>query len=324
MSGIKLVGFGACVPEKRMTNDDFSKIIDTTDEWIVSHTGIEERRFCESETHSQLCIEAAKSALLHAKVSPEEIGICLVATLSGEYFTPSAACVVQAALGLSSDTICFDINAACSGFISALHTAQCLLGASEKRYALVIGAEVLSRFINFEDRGTCILFGDGAGAAVAEFGEDYPSICAELGSCGDAEILQIVGVGKNEPNYLKMKGTAVFKFAVETVPKCMDAVLEKANLTLEDIDIFAFHQANARIIDTIVKRRELPAERCFKNIQKYGNTSAASIPLLLSELYEGGELKNGARMLLLGFGGGLTWGGAVMSFGERMGKAHEA
>jgi len=320
MSGIKLVGIGACVPKRRMTNADFTKIIDTTDEWIVSHTGIEERRYCETETHSDLCIEAAKKALEHAKVSPEEISVCIVATVSAEHLTPSASCLVQSALGLSANTVCLDINAACTGFISALHTAQCLLAASEKSYALVIGAEVLSRFINYEDRGTCILFGDGAGAAVVEFGEDYPSISAQLGSRGDADILQIAGVGKNEPNYLTMKGTAVFKFAVETVPKCMDEVLEKAKLTTDDIDIFAFHQANARIIDTVVKRRELPAERCFKNIQKYGNTSAASIPLLLSELYEDGSLKDGARMLLLGFGGGLTWGGAVMSFGERRGK----
>lgn len=318
MNGIRIVGIGSCAPQKRMTNADFEKIIDTTDEWIASHTGIRERRYCEGESHTHLCVEAAKTALCDAGVSKEEIGVCLVATLTGEYFTPSAACMVQATLGLPADTVCLDINAACTGFIAGLHTAECLLARAARPYALVIGADVLSRFLDFEDRGSCILFGDGAGAAVAEFDPQAPSICAQLGSKGDNDILTIDGVGLDEPNhFLKMKGTAVFKFAVENVPKCMDEVLERSGYGIDDFDVIAFHQANERIIDTIIKRKKLPPEKCFKNISRYGNTSSASIPLLLDELRSGGFLLRGMRILALGFGGGLTWGGAVLEYAYR-------
>lgn len=316
MNGIKLIGAASAVPAKIMTNADFAGIVDTSDEWIVSHTGISRRHHCTDETHSGLCVQAAKKALERAGVTPDEIGVCIVATVTGDYFTPSAACIVSRELGLPQDIPCFDLNAACSGFINALHTCECLLAHSPRPFGLVIGAEVLSRFIDYEDRATCILFGDGAGAAIVEFDESYPSICGCLGARGDVDILNIPGVG-TAPSYVHMKGTAVFKFAVDMIPRCMDNVLYKAGVSIEDIDIFAFHQANERIIDTVIKRRKLPAERCYKNISDYGNTSSASIPLMLSDLQDEGKLFPGNKIMAVGFGGGLTWGGALLEFGVR-------
>lgn len=320
MNGIKVIGLGSCVPEKRVTNANFEELIETNDEWIVSHTGIRERRHCVDETHTTLSVTAAKRAMEDAGITPEEIGVCIVSTVAAEWLTPSAAALLQRELGLSEDTICFDLNAACSGFLFALHTAECLLAPCPRKYALVLGTDVLSRFINYEDRGTCILFGDASGAVVVEFSENYPSICASLGSRGNDDVLNIIGIHNDRrPTYLTMKGTAVFKFAVDILPKCLDAVLEKAGKTVDDVDIFAFHQANERIIDTAVKRRKLPSERCYKNIASYGNTSSASIPLLLCELKENKTLSRGNKILAVGFGGGLTWGGAIFEYAYRKG-----
>lgn len=213
---------------------------------------------------------------------------------------------------MPEDTPCFDLNAACTGFIYALHTMECLLNAAPRKFGLVVGAEALSRVVDWTDRGTCILFGDGAAAAVVECREGWPSIGAVLGSRGDDVLLRLPGLGRGEPNVLSMEGTQVFKFAVETVPACMDAVLAKAGLTAEDIDFFVFHQANARIIDLAVRKYRIPPEKYYKNIDHYGNTAAASVPLVLSELYEQGRIGPGSRLLTVAFGGGLTWGGAVL------------
>lgn len=314
MSGIKIIGFGKSVPERRMTNADFTKFMDTTDEWIVSHTGISERRFCREETHTTLCVEAASRALADSGLKASDIGVCVVATVAGEYISPSSACLTQKALGFASDTVCLDINAGCTGFIAALHTANCLLTASEKPYALVIGSETLSRLTNFEDRGTAILFGDGSGAVVVEYNKNCTSYYDSLGVRGDADVLHITGVKKGQSNYVTMKGQAVYKFAVETVPKCLDAVLNKAKMKISDVDMFAFHQANGRIIDAVAKRKKIPDEKIFKNIDKYGNTSAASVPIVLEEMYASGKIKHGSRIMLLGFGAGLTWGGALIEY----------
>ena len=312
MNGIKLRGLGRCVPAQSVTNDDLAKTVDTSDAWITARTGIRSRRRCTEETHTELCVTAARRALAQAGITPADIGACIVATVSADTIVPSAACMLQRDLGMPEDTPCFDLNAACTGFIYALHTMECLLNAAPRKFGLVVGAEALSRVVDWTDRGTCILFGDGAAAAVVECREGWPSIGAVLGSRGDDRLLRLPGLGRGEPNVLSMEGTQIFKFAVETVPACMDAVLAKAGLTAEDIDFFVFHQANARIIDLAVRKYRIPPEKYYKNIDHYGNTAAASVPLVLSELYEQGRIGPGSRLLTVAFGGGLTWGGAVL------------
>ena len=315
MNGIKLISTGSAVPKKVVTNDDLAKIVDTNDEWISTRTGIRSRRYCaEGESHTSLCLAAARQALERGGVAPGEIGICLVATVTPDFLSPAAACLLQKELGFPEDTICFDLNAACSGFVYALHTAECLLASTPRKYGLVIGAEMLSRFINWEDRGTCVLFGDGAGAVVVEWREDYPSIHAVLGCHGDPDMLGVTGAEKPAPARIFMHGQPTFKFAVKAVPYCIDQVLEKAVMAIEDVDFFVFHQANARIIDLAAKKYHIPPEKYYKNIQKYGNTSAASIPLVISELHDLGKVGPGSRVLVVGFGGGLTWGGALVEF----------
>jgi 3-oxoacyl-[acyl-carrier-protein] synthase-3 len=221
---------------------------------------------------------------------------------------------LQKALGLPEDIPCFDLSAACTGFLYALHTMECLLNAAPRKFGLVVGAEVISRIIDWSDRSTCILFGDGAGAAVVECREGWPSIGAVLGCRGDDELLRVAGVEAGERSFLHMDGTKVFKFAVETVPAAIDEVLKKTGNTVEDIDFFVFHQANARIIDLAVRKYHIPPEKYYKNIDEYGNTSAASIPLVLSELQDQGKIGPGSRTLVVGFGGGLTWGSAIIEF----------
>ena len=314
MNGIKLRGTGRAVPAGVVTNDDLARRMDTSDEWITSRTGIKRRYRCAAETHTDLCVRAAKAALERAGVSPADVGACVVATVTPDTIVPSAACMLQRELGLPQDIPCFDLNAACTGFVYALHTMECLLNASPRRFGLVVGAEALSRIVDWTDRSTCILFGDGAGAAVVECREDWPSIGAVLGSRGDDELLRLPGLGMGEANFLSMEGTKVFKFAVEVVPACIDAVLEKAGMTAEDVDFFVFHQANARIIDLAVRKYRIPPEKYYKNIENYGNTAAASVPLVLSELEEQGRIGPGSRMLVVAFGGGLTWGGAMIEF----------
>ena len=315
MNGIKLRGAGRCLPERVVTNGDLAKIVETDDAWITSRTGIRHRHhIAGGETLTALTAEACRRALADAGVTADRIGACIVATVTPETLVPSAACCLQRELGLPEDIPCFDLNAACTGFLYALHTMECLLNASDRPYGLVVGAEQLSRVVNWQDRGTCILFGDGAAAAVVECREGWPSIGAVLGSHGNDELLRLPGAETGERSLIHMEGTKVFKFAVEAVPWCMDRVLEKAGKTIEDVDFFVFHQANARIIDLAVRRYGIPPEKYYKNIQEYGNTSAASIPLVLGDLREQGRIGSGSRLLIVGFGGGLTWGGAYVEF----------
>ncbi|MGM9606406.1 MAG: beta-ketoacyl-ACP synthase III [Oscillospiraceae bacterium] len=314
MNGIKIRGTGRCVPEHIITNEMLAQQMDTSDEWITSRTGIRRRHHCTGESTSGLCAEAARAALTKAGVSPDQIGACIVATVTPEALVPSTACVLQRELGLPDDIPCFDLNAACTGFLFALHTMECLLNASPRKFGLVVGGEALSRRINWDDRGTCILFGDGAGAAVVECREGWPSIGAVLGCHGDDELLHLAGPGSEEPGLIAMEGTKVFKFAVQAVPWCIDRVLERHGMTMEEVDFFVFHQANARIIDLAARKYAIPPEKYYKNLDEYGNTSAASIPLVLSELEEQGKVGPGSRVVVVGFGGGLTWGGALVEF----------
>ncbi len=321
MSGIRVIGTGRSVPARVVTNREFALRLDTSDEWITTRTGIRERRYCTEESHTSLCVEAAARALAAAGKRPEEVGACIVATVSGDWLTPSAACLVQQALGLPEDIPCFDLNAACSGFLYALHTIECLLAAGERKVGLVIGCEVLSRLVDGGDRSTCILFGDGAGAAAVESCRDLAPMPVDIGARGEARVLRIPGPGRGEAPVISMEGAGVFRFAVDIVPKCMDRVLVRAGMGPDEVDLFVFHQANGRIIDHVVKKKHLPLEKCYKNMDRYGNTSAASVPIALDELCRAGRIRPGMRVLCVGFGGGLTWAGALVEFGPGGEKA---
>ena len=313
MSGIKLISTGSALPVREVTNFDMEKLVETSDEWISTRTGISARRFCSGEEcHTSLCLAAARQALERSGLRPEQIGVCLVATLTQDTMTPSTACVLQKELGLAEDTVCFDLNAACAGFVYGLHTAECLLAAASRKYGLVIGCEVLSRITDFTDRSTCVLFGDGAGAAILEWGEDHPSLCAVMGSRGNRQVLMIPGVNTGSPNFIHMDGKEVFRFAVDVLPKCAKEVAAKAGISLDQVARFVFHQANQRILDYAIKKLKIDPARCAGNIARTGNTSAASVPLLLDELVTSGALRSGQRALCAGFGGGLTWAGALL------------
>lgn len=315
MNGIRIKGTGRCVPQRIVTNADMEKIVETSDEWITTRTGIQRRHhISEGESITGMTAEAARRALENAGITADQIGACIVATLTPDTLVPSAACWLQRELGLPHDIPCFDLNAACTGFLYALHTMECLLNASPRKYGLVVGAEELTRVTNWEDRGTCILFGDGAAGVVVECREGWPSIGAVLGCHGTGEMLRIPGTAANAPSLVYMEGQKVFKFAIEAVPWCIEQVLEKNGKTMDDVDFFVFHQANARIIDLVVRKYHIPMEKYYKNIQEYGNTSAASIPLVLSDLHEQRKVGSGSRVLIVGFGGGLTWGGAYVQF----------
>ena len=313
MNGIKLIATGSALPERVVTNADMAKIVETNDEWIVSRTGISSRRHCSGEEcHTSLALSAARQALDRAGISPKEIGVCLVATLSQDFLTPAAACILQRELGFPEDTVCFDLNAACSGFVYGLHTAECLLAAAPRKYGLVVGCEVLSRLTDFTDRSTCVLFGDGAGAVVVEWRADYPSIHAVLGCRGNQETLVIPGVNTGASSYIHMDGQAVFRFAVEALPRCAKEVADRAGVSLDLVDRFVFHQANQRIIDFAIKKLKVDPAKCTGNIARTGNTSAASVPILLDELVSSGALTSGQKALCVGFGGGLTWAGGLL------------
>lgn len=310
--GLKIVAMGHCVPEKVVTNDDLSKIVDTNDEWISSRTGIRERRFVVGETGTSLAVGAVRMALEKSGIALEDIGVCVVATVKADYLTPSNACMVQKELGLPNDIPCFDINAACSGFMYGLQVARGILMQSERRYGIVVGTETLSKILDMTDRGSCILFGDGAGAAIIELSDDH-RIIGDLGSKGDNEVLYCPN-NSDEDRFVAMKGSDVFKFAVSTVPKSIDRLLEKAGVAADDIDYYVCHQANVRIIESVAKKCKQPMDKFYINLDKYGNTSSASIPIALSEMCEKGLLKPGMKIICVGFGGGLTWGGAYLEW----------
>ncbi len=315
MQGIRILGTGSCLPTKIVTNEDMSQIVDTSDEWITKRTGIKARHHCVDEGHVDLAFAAAKSALEQSGVPYEKIGVCIVATVTPDQMIPSTACLVQARLGLPEDVACFDINAACSGFIYGLRAAKGML-TEEKPYGLVIGCEVLSRYTDFTDRGTCVLFGDGAGAVVIE--QCQGNCASVLGSRGDDVLLGCGSPHSERPAYIYMEGTSVFKFAVDIVPKCMSEVLDKAGKAVEDMDYIVLHQANERILDHVVRKMKLPQEKVMKIIDKYGNMSAACVPIALDELYKTGNLKAGQQILTVGFGGGLTWAGIILEMGESL------
>ncbi|MDD6572674.1 MAG: ketoacyl-ACP synthase III [Thermoflexaceae bacterium] len=310
MQGIHIVATGKAVPARTVTNDDLSRTVDTSDEWIRTRTGIRQRHICEEETCVSLAADAAGEALLQAGIDKEQIGYVVVATTTPDYAFPSVACMVQKKLELSSEVMAFDISAACSGFLYGLNICRSLLMTGKKKYALLIGSEQMSRITDFTDRSTCVLFGDGAGAVLLE--ADDSLFVHRAWSDGNSEVLFCKGVG-NPDAFIKMDGGQVFKFAVKVIKEGIDAVLLEAGLTMEDIDYVVCHQANERIIDHVSKKYGENKEKFFMNIAGYANTSAASIPIALDEMVKEQKLEKGMKIICVGFGAGFTWSSALLT-----------
>jgi len=321
-----IIGVGGYVPERVVDNFEMEKIVDTTDEWITSRTGIRQRRIAsDSQATSDLAVEAAREALDSAGIKAEELDLIIVATLTPDSNMPSTACIVQDKIG-ATRAAAFDLGAACSGFVYGLVTGAQFIQTGAYKKILVIGAETMSRVLDWKDRSTCVLFGDGAGAAViAEVGEDEGIASFELGSDGSgAEFLIIPAGGSRMPatcevvqerlNCLKMSGPEVFKFAVRVMADSAKRVVESAGLQMSDIDVMIPHQANTRIIESSSKRLAISEEKMFVNLDKYGNMSGASIPFALYEAHRSGKIKKGDNVLMVGFGAGLTWGAAVLKW----------
>src|SRR5215469_14967124 len=320
-----ITGWGMCVPEKVLTNADMERIVDTSDEWITARTGIKQRHVASSgESASTLSIAAARQALERAGIEGKDLGLIIVATVCADYPFPSTANLVQHALGARCGA--FDIQAACSGFLYALSTAHQFIANGSTKHVLVVGVEVLSRVVDYTDRSTCVLFGDGAGAVVLSASDQPGGLLGyTIGSDGARpELLWIPSGGSAEPdteetirsrrNFVQMQGGEVFKFATRIMGTAMEEALSHAGLTADDMDLFIPHQANLRIIEAASKRLNLPPEKVFVNIQNYGNTSAAAIPIALCEAIDQGRVYPGARLGMVAFGAGLTWAAAVVEW----------
>ncbi|TLS37816.1 beta-ketoacyl-ACP synthase III [Pseudalkalibacillus caeni] len=307
-----IIGLGRYVPEKVLTNFDLEKIVDTSDEWIRTRTGIEERRIADDDMDtSDLAYEAAKRALEDANVAPQDIDLILVATVTGDYGFPSVACLIQDKLG-ATNAAAMDLSAACAGFMYGMITADQYIKNHTYKNILIVGVEKLSKITNWEDRNTAVLFGDGAGACVmAPVSEGNGILSFELGSNG-AGAKHLYQDGP----HLVMNGREVFKFAVRQMGESALNVIEKAGLTKEDVDYLVPHQANIRIMEASRQRLELPEEKMAKTVQKYGNTSSSTIPIALGEAVDEGKVKDGDIVVLVGFGGGLTWGAVALKMGK--------
>jgi len=321
-----ILGVGKYLPENVLTNADLARMVDTTDEWITTRTGIKQRRIAaENEATSDMAVKAAKSALKNAKLTPEDIDLIIVATITPDMFFPSTACLIQHKLG-ARHVAAFDIAVACSGFIYGLAIADQFIKSGVYKHALVVAAEKLSAVTDWEDRGTCILFGDGAGAAVLGLVEEGGILGVTLGADGSkGDLLQLPAGGSRMPasmktvenklHTIKMEGNVLFKHAVKIMAEAALAVTEPLGLKGDDIDIIIPHQANIRILNALAKRMGVdPAKKVYLNIEKYGNMSAASSAVALTEAVEEGRIKKGDIILMDAFGGGLTWGALIIKW----------
>jgi 3-oxoacyl-[acyl-carrier-protein] synthase-3 len=318
---IGITGVGSYVPDRVLTNDDLSKLVDTSDEWITERTGIKERRVADpSQAASDLALPASRRALEAAGLDPADLDLVVVATVTPDMFFPSTGSLLASALG-AHDAAAYDLSAGCTGFMYALAQAYGTLAGGLAQNALVVGAETLSKITNWHDRSTCVLFGDGAGAVVLERVSDGGFLGFELGSDGEGgKELSIPAGGSRNPastetlaqelHFLRMNGREVYKFATRVLVSSADKLLEECGLTVEDVDLYIPHQANKRIIDHAARNLGISEEKIFVNVQKYGNTSSASIPLCLAEAVADGRLTKGTRVLMTGMGAGLTWGSA--------------
>lgn len=323
MSNVGIAGTGAYVPSLAVTNDDISELVETNDEWIMKRTGIRERRISQGEDTSDMASKAALCALERADVDPRDVDLIIVATISPDMFIPSVACLVQSKIG-ADDAACFDINVACSGFVYAMEIAQSMMKSMNYKNALIIGSETLSKVINWKDRSTCILFGDGAGATVLQITEEPGIIKSYLkseGKKGDA--LTIGAADFNTPfskesverdRHIYMNGGDVLKFAVNALADSVNKVLDETGLSMDDIKYIVPHQANVRIIQSAAKKLHTDLDKFYINLERYGNTSSASVPIALNEMYEKGMLKKGDKFILVAFGGGLTYAATMIEW----------
>ncbi|MBQ6998717.1 MAG: ketoacyl-ACP synthase III [Clostridia bacterium] len=307
---IKVLGTGAYIPEKVVTNDDLAQLVDTSDEWIMQRVGVKERHVSVNETAADMAAKAAKNALEAANLSGADIDLIVAATISGETLSPTVAGMVQKAIGATCPA--FDVNSACSGFLFALDTAVSYIERGTYKSVLVIGAERLSKLVDWTDRSTCVIFGDGAGAMVVTKGDGY--LASRLYTSGGDEVIEIPSFGGSSPfyktplkhPYIFMDGQETFKFAVNKIAEDIKYVAEQAGITLDDIDYVVTHQANIRIMDFAAKRLKMPKEKFVINIHKYGNTSSASVAIAFDELARSGKLKRGDKIAMCAFGGGLS------------------
>lgn len=315
----RIVGTGSALPQKTVSNKELEGLIDTTDEWIKSRTGIERRHIAVEETTTSMAVSAAKKTIENAGIKAEEIDLIIVGTVSGDRCFPSTACQVQSAVG-AVNAAAFDLNAACAGFLFGLAIADAYMKAQMANTVLIIGAETLSKMMDWQDRSTCVLFGDGAGAAVVRR-EKTGILSIVQGSDGErGEALTCHNRPVNNPfvkreeplDYTKMDGQAVYRFAVKTVPGAIEQALKKADVKADEIQYFLLHQANIRIIEAVAKKMGQPIEKFPTNLQECGNISAGSVPILLDEVNRKGKLTKGDKIVLAGFGAGLTWGAAVL------------
>jgi 3-oxoacyl-[acyl-carrier-protein] synthase III len=303
---IKVVSSGKYVPSTLITNEDLEKLVETSDEWIVTRTGIKTRHRAVDELTSDMAVKAAQNAIDRVNYDVSKIDLIIMATITGDQMTPSTANFIQAKLGLNHEVMSFDINAACTGFVYGLEVAASLLQSGRFRAALVIGGETLTKIVDYTDRNTCVLFGDGAGAMIIE-----PSVVernkAYFFNAARGDLNNTLTVVSK----IKMDGKKVYQFAVDAMEQAIQKVLEDAGLQIEDIDMVIPHQANERIIQSVSKSMSIPMEKFMLNLSEYGNTSAASIPITISEYFDQNDTKN-KKILLVGFGGGFTWGSAIL------------
>ncbi len=325
----RIIGWGMYAPPRVITNDDLAQIVETSDEWIRTRTGIRERHIVDkpSETTATLAARAARAALDKAGLPPSALDMIIVATSSPEHLFPATACIVQDAIG-ATNAGAFDLSAACSGFVYGLAMAHGLIVSGQADTVMVIGAETLSRLVDWSDRNTCVLFGDGAGAVILQASEQPGGLLASvLGADGSGAYLLSLPAGgsrlpasietvRNGDHYIKMDGKAVFRFATRVMADATRQVVEKAGLTLDDVELIIPHQANIRIIESsVVRQLKFPKEKVFINLDRYGNTSTASIPIALVEAVEAGRIHPGDHIVLVGFGAGLTWAAALIEWG---------
>ena len=319
----RIIGTGSYLPKRSVTNKEMEEYVDTTDEWIVSRTGIKERHISDKDENTgDLGFEAAKAALEDAGINAEDIDYILVATTTPHALVPNTSSYIQAKLG-AKNAACLDINAACTGFIYGLEVAEGLLKSDYINHILVIGSEVLTKITDFSDRATCVLFGDGAGAAVLTKGNGIKGIISGAdgtkGGClhtGDFHVNNILQEGPTTPQFIRMDGKEVYKFAVNILPEALKAAVERGNGKVDELDHIVPHQANIRIIEAASKRLNVSMDKFYVNIEKTGNTSAASIAIALDELNRSSKLKNGDQLALVGFGGGLTYGAVYLEWNK--------
>lgn len=323
MNSVRIISTGISIPSNILSNSDLEKMVDTNDEWIIARTGIKERRIVDKDkASSDLGVEACLNALENSPISPNDIDVIIVGTITPDYIFPSTACLIQNRIG-ADKAYSFDLSAGCSGFLYALQVAKGMIESGQVNTALVVGTEALSRFMDYEDRGTCILFGDGAGAAILQKSEREGIMSLCLKSNGEGwDLLYLPGGGSRFPaneesvkkrmHFVKMDGKEVFKVAVKCMGEASAEAINQAGIKPDDIDHFIAHQANYRIMDAVRRRLDIPTEKVYMNVDRYGNTSSASVPIALDEAVKSGRIKEGDLILFSVFGAGFTWGASVI------------